>query len=75
MSARDVVAGVVWVAFTVASGALPWLIIGGVSASVVAFAITRQWTSGLSAGVVVAGSISLFGIVSMFSPGWYKVLL
>ena len=75
MSERDVAAGAVWVSLTVVSGALLWVIIGGLSASVVAFAITRQWNSGLYAGVVVSGIISFFGIVSMFSPGWYEGLL
>ena len=75
MSARDVVAGVVWMALTVVSGSLMWVIIGGLSAFVVGLAITRQWKGALVAGGVVGGIISFFGVAAMFSPGWYEGLL
>ena len=68
-------AGLVWVALTVASGSLPWMIIGGLGASGVALAISRQWKGSLATGVVVAGIVSVFGVIAMFSPGWYKGLL
>ena len=67
--------GLVWVAFTIESGSLSWVITGGLATSGVAFAISRQWKFALDAGVVVAGIISLLGIMAMFSPVWYKGLL
>lgn len=70
-----VFAGMIWVALTVASGSLSWAIIGGLGASGVALAISRQWKSALAAGVVVSVAISVFGVIAMLSPGWYTSLL
>ena len=58
--------GLVWVAFTIASGFLPWVIIGSLASSGVTFAISRRWKFALGVGIVVGIIISLLGIVAMF---------
>ena len=70
-----VFAGLLWLVLAVASGSLPWAIIGGLGASGLALAGSRPWTNALAVGAVVAIIISAFGIAAMFSPGWYKGLL
>ena len=64
--------GLLWLVLAVASGSLPWAIIGGLGASGLTIVVSRQWTNGLAFGAVVATIISAFGIAAMLSPGWYK---
>lgn len=70
-----VFAGLLWFALTAASGSLPWAIAGGLGASGLALAISRQGMNSLAVGAVVAILISAFGVLSMISPGWYRGLL
>ena len=70
-----VFAGLLWLVLAVASGSLPWVITGGLGASGLTLAVSRQWMNALAVGAVVAIIISAFGIAAMFSPGWYKEVL
>lgn len=67
--------GLLWLVLVVASGSLPWAIIGGIGASSLTFAVSRQWTNALIVGAIVATIISVFGIVAMLSPAWYRSLV
>ena len=67
--------GLLWLVLAAASGSLPWAIIGGLGASGLTLAVSRQWTNALAVGAVVTIIISAFGIAAMFSPGWYRGLL
>ena len=67
--------GLLWLVLAAASGSLPWAVFGGLGASGVTMAASRQWTNALAVGAVVAIVISAFGIAAMFSPGWYKGVL
>ena len=67
--------GLLWLVLAASSGSLPWAIIGGLGASGVTMAASRQWANALAVGAVVAIVISAFGIAAMFSPGWYKGVL
>ena len=67
--------GLLWLVLAAASGSLPWAILGGLGASGVTMVASRQWTSALVVGAVVAIVISALGIAAMFSPGWYKGVL
>ncbi len=66
---------VILVAFVVASGVMPWVILAGAVTSLSLGIVSREWLGAFVLGVVVAGVISVFGIVAMVSPGWYKGLL
>ena len=70
-----VVGGLIWLVLAVASGSLPWAIIGGLGVGGLALAVSRQWTNALAVGTVVAMIIPVFGTVAIFMPGWYKGLL
>ena len=70
-----VVGGLTGVVLIVASGVLPWAITGGVVSSGATFAVSRQWKGALAAGIAVAVIISLFGVMAMLSPGWYRDVL
>ena len=67
--------GLLWLVLAAASGSLPWAITGGLGASGLTLAVSRQWTNALAVGAVVTIVISAFGIAAMFSPGWYRGLL
>ena len=67
--------GLIWLVMAVASGSLPWAIICGLGVSGLAFVVSRQWTTALAVGAVVAIIIPAFGIAAIFMPGWYKGLL
>ena len=67
--------GLFWLVLATASGSLPWAITGGIGASGLTLAVSRQWTNALAVGAVVTIVISAFGIAAMFSPGWYRGLL
>ena len=80
MSSRDLVqkvywyvfGGLIWLVLAVASGSLPWAIIGGLGVGGSALAVSRQWTNALVFGAVVAIIIPAFGTAAIFMPGWYK---
>ena len=67
--------GLLWLVLAATSGSLPWAIVGGLGASGLTLAVSRQWTSALAVGVVVTLTITAFGIAAMLSPGWYKGVL
>ena len=66
------IVGLIWLVLAVASGSLPWAIIGGLVVGGSTLAISRQWTNAVAFGVVVALIIPAFGTAAIFMPGWYK---
>ena len=72
---RNGIAALVWLILTVASGSLLWVIIGGFGASGITLAVHRRWVVALEVGVAAGLIISILGIASMISPGWYEGVL
>ena len=70
------IAGVVFLlALALASGVLPWAILAGVLALVVAYLFTQDLKQSLTWSLISGGVVAILGIMAMFSPGWYKTLL
>lgn len=57
------------------SGVFLWAIGIGVAVFGLAFGISRKVKIALDTGGAAAAFVSIFGIVAMFVPGWYKDLL
>ena len=72
---ENVIGALLWLVLIVVSGSLWWVIIGSLGASGLTLAVHRRWAVALEVGVVVGVIISILGIASMISPGWYEGVL
>ena len=81
----SILAGVIVLAMVIASGILPYALLGGGGTAIIAFSVQlyrNDWRSfddwrrfapsAAIAGAVVAAVIACFGIASLVAPGWYK---
>lgn len=71
----NVLVGLFLLVLAIESGSLLWAIISGVGAYGLTLAVSRQRKKALVVGVVVATFITVFGIATMMSPGWYRDII
>ena len=55
------------------SGVLPWAILGGALVSVAMWRLLGELGAAFFIGISTTAVIALMGIMSVVSPGWYRV--